>query len=33
MGLVKRSEAADAASVASRSKGVSKVIQVFEFID
>jgi osmotically-inducible protein OsmY len=33
MGLVKRSEAADAASVASRSKGVSKVVQVFEFID
>lgn len=33
MGLVKRAEAADAANVAARSKGVSKVVQVFEFID
>ena len=33
MGLVKRAEAADAANVAARSRGVSKVVQVFEFID
>lgn len=33
MGLVKRTEATEAANVAARSKGVAKVVQVFEFID
>lgn len=33
MGLVKRAEAADAARVAAGSRGVAKVVQVFEFLD
>jgi osmotically-inducible protein OsmY len=33
MGLVKRAEAEEAAKVAAGSKGVAKVVQVFEFLD
>lgn len=33
MGLVKRAEAGEAAKVAAGSKGVAKVVQVFEFLD